>query len=245
MPQSSAQKTIDSQNAAVLAEIEGVLRTMPSRQILRNDTPEAWSWMGRAANAITLWDAASGDRAKTCVKLMQHHNIATANRGHIQLMVLLEQARSNLRFHTIGPVNSAIGQGEVFDYFDEIRKIIELAKTDLLFVDPYMDADFVSRYSPHVQSGVSVRLLARKMLLSLVTAVKLFVQQYGTRIESRSTPKIHDRYIIVDGTSCYQSGASFKDGGRMAPTTITQITDAFPAVHQTYEDFWRNGKPEL
>jgi hypothetical protein len=154
-------------------------------------------------------------------------------------MVLLEEARSNLRFHIIGPVNSAIGQGEVFDYFDEIRKIIALAKTDLLFVDPYLDADFVSRYLPHVQ------LLASKRLPTLIPAVQAFTKQYGTRIELRSTPKIHDRYIIVDGTSYYQSGASFKDGGRTAFTTITQITDAFLAVHQTYEDFWRNGKPEL
>jgi hypothetical protein len=58
---------------------------------------------------------------------------------------VLEEARSNLRYHTLGPVNSAIGQGEVFDYFDEIRKIIELAKTDLLSVDPYLDTEFVSR----------------------------------------------------------------------------------------------------
>lgn len=133
----------------MLAEIEDVLRTMPPLHTLRNDTPEAWSWMGRAASAITLWDSASGVRARTCVKLMQNYNIAIANRGHIQLMVLLEEARSNLRFHTIGPVNSAIGQGAVFDYFDEIRKIIELAKTDLPFIDPYLDAEFVPRYLPH------------------------------------------------------------------------------------------------
>jgi hypothetical protein len=49
----------------------------------------------------------------------------------------------------------------VFDYFDEIRKIIQLAKRDLLFVDPYLDADFVSRSLPHVGSGVAIRLLAR------------------------------------------------------------------------------------
>ena len=50
---------------------------------------------------------------------------------------------------------------------------------------------------------------------------------------------------LVDGTSCFQSGASFKDGGRSAPTTITQITDAFAAVRQTYEDLWKNAKSEL
>jgi hypothetical protein len=38
----------------------------------------------------------------------------------------------------------------VFDYFDEIRKIIELAKQDLFFIDPYLDSEFVSRYLSHV-----------------------------------------------------------------------------------------------
>jgi len=38
--------------------------------------------------------------------------------------------------------------------------------------------------------------------------------------------------------SCYQSGASFKDGAKKAPTTLTQITDAFSAVSATYEQRW-------
>jgi hypothetical protein len=47
-------------------------------------------------------------------------------------MVVPQEARSSLRFLTLGRVNSAIGQGAVFNDFDEIRKLIELAKIDLL-----------------------------------------------------------------------------------------------------------------
>jgi hypothetical protein len=52
--------------------------------------------------------------------------------------------REELHFH------NPEGQGLVFDYFDGIRKQIELAKTELFFVDPYLDSDFVSRYLPQV-----------------------------------------------------------------------------------------------
>jgi len=52
----------------------------------------------------------------------------------------------------------------VFDYFDEIRKIIALVNTDILFTDPYLDADFVSRYLRYVRSGMTARLLASKSL---------------------------------------------------------------------------------
>lgn len=49
---------------------------------------------------------------------------------------------------------------------------------------------------------------------------------------------------FVDRTACYQSGASFKDGAKRAPTTLTQITDAFEAVWNTYEKAWAAAKIE-
>jgi hypothetical protein len=55
---------------------------------------------------------------------------------------------------------------------------------------------------------------------------------------------LHDRYVIIDGKNCYQSGASFKDGAKAAPTTLTQISDAFLAVSGTYENLWNNAKAE-
>lgn len=112
-------------------------------------------------------------------------------------------------------------------------------RRDLLFVDPYLDADFVSRYLPHVAAGVAIRLLAREKLATLLPAVDAFVKQTGRKIEVRSAQGFHDRYLIVDGASCYQSGASFKDGAKSAPTTVTQIIDAFAAVAKTYEDLWK------
>lgn len=145
---------------------------------------------------------------------------------------------------TIGPLNEAMGHGKIFDYFDEIRKIIEAAKQDLFFIDPYLDAEFVSRYLPHVNSGTTVRLLAREKLETLLPAVDLYAHQSGATVNVRSASGFHDRYILVDGNACYQSGASFKDGAKKAPTTLTQITDAFPAVLHTYEGIWKKANVE-
>ena len=49
------------------------------------------------------------------------------------------------------PLSVVVQKGQVFDYYDEVRKVIEPARTDVFFVDPYLAADFVSRYLP---SGV-------------------------------------------------------------------------------------------
>jgi hypothetical protein len=206
----------------VLAEIEDILRTAPPRTTLLSDVPETFAWLGRTIAAISRWNSEGGARARKLVSQMQNVRSTEAQQRYNGLMVLLHEACNDLRMTTIGPINAAIGQGLIFDYFDGIRKIIMLASSDLLFVDPYLDAEFVSRYLPQVRSGVQVRLLVgkkEKQLAALSSAVKLFAQQHQMHIGLRSTPNLHDRYIIVDGWSCYQSGASFKDGARTAPTT--------------------------
>jgi hypothetical protein len=228
----------------LLAEVEDVVRTMPPRTTMHQDTQENFSWFGRAVAAIARWDIMQGGIARSYVTQFHNPMAAESHKGYQGLMTLLHEARANLRMTTLGPVNTAIGKGLVFDYFDELRKQIELAKKDVFFIDPYLDADFVSKYLPCVSSGVAIRLLGRERLATLVPAAALFAKQSNAHIEVRSAPNFHDRYLIVDAVACFQSGASFKDGGRTSPTTITQITDAFRAVQTTYEELWRNGKSQ-
>jgi hypothetical protein len=167
------------------------------------------------------------------------------NIGVREMMVLLHQARNDLRMRTLGPTNLALPRGGVFDYFDEVRKTIELANQEVLFVDPYLDAEFVSRYLPHVRTGVAIRLLTSdKKLGLLLPAVDLFIKQNSRAVSVRSTNGLHDRYVFIDKGSCYQSGASFKDGAKQAPTTLTQITDAFGPVWETYEKLWAVARVE-
>lgn len=96
----------------------------------------------------------------------------------------------------------------------------------------------MGRYLPHVAAGVTIRLLAREKLATLLPAADAFARQTGAAVEIRAAPNFHDRYVFVDRVSCYQSGASFKEGAKSAPTTLTQITDAFAAIAKTYEDIW-------
>lgn len=225
----------------LLAEIEDIIRTMPPRETIYHETPENFSWLGRASAAIHLWDpvkAVTFDRYVTNIHSPMARDV---DQGLCGTLIMLHQAGHELRLRTVGPLTATIGQGSVFDYFDEVRKVIEAAKSDLLFVDPYLDAEFVSRYLPHVSQGVTVRLLGRERMTTLLPAVQLLRQQTGLAIEVRSADAFHDRYVFVDGQSCYQSGASFKDGAKKAPTTLTQIVDAFAAVSATYEQLWASG----
>jgi hypothetical protein len=228
----------------LLAEVEDLLRTMPPRATIRHGTDEDLSWLGRVSAVIEQW---TPKKAFFLTQYMDHFyssNAHVAAEAIRKIITLLHEARHDLRMQTLGPVNVAVPHGMVFDYFDEIRKIIEVAKQELFFIDPYLDAEFVSRYLGHIAPGVTTRLLAREKLQTLLPAVDAFVQQSKAKVEVRSAPNFHDRYIFVDRVACYQSGASFKDGAKSSPTTLTQITDAFAPMLQTYEDLWNRANVE-
>jgi len=231
-------------NEQILAEVEDILRTMPARETIRHETEENLAWMGRVSALIDNWNPPMSLVFRCYLETFHGLSAREAGQALQKIFTLLHQARNDLRMKTLGPVSIAVGHGMVFDYFDEIRKVVEGAKQDILFVDPYLDAEFVSRYLTHVGNGVAVRLLTRERLGTLLPAVDTFVQQSNMQVSVRSAPNFHDRYILVDKAACFQSGASFKDGAKTAPTTLTQISDALEPVLQTYESLWKGAKVE-
>ena len=156
----------------LLAELEDLLRTVPTSQQLRSDESEGVSWLGRAVAIINLWSPAHTILARSDISKLSSRMAETSTDGRKGLMVLLHQARAELQMETVGPTDVAVGGSMVFHYFDEIRKVIEEAQSDILFIDPYLDAEFVSRYLPHVKNGVTARLLARDYLKTLVPAAE-------------------------------------------------------------------------
>lgn len=228
-------------NEQLLGEVEDVIRTMPPAENLTWDSAEVIEWSGRATAVMRAVGLPIGVAFASAVSNLNAYGAGLQTSAIRDVQRLLHEARYALRMETVGPLSAAIGAGSVFDYFDEIRKILEGASADLLLVDPYLDAEFVSRYLPHIKSGVRVRLLSRKKVEQLVAAVQAYRAQHGTTIEVRSSADMHDRFVIVDGSACYQSGASFKDGAKKSPTTLTQITDAFTVVRKQYEDRWQAG----
>lgn len=226
----------------LLAEIEDVLRTMPPRETLRHPQPENFAWLGRLSAAIEAWDMTKAP-SLILAKNQFHNQLAReAQEGYRKLMTLLYQAQSDLRMKTVGPINSVIGKGKVFEYFDLVRRVIETASNDLFFIDNYLDADFVATYLPHVRSGVSVRMLGSNRITALRTASAQFSAEHSLTIEVRSTSENHGRFLIVDGRVAYASDASFKDGPKNALATITEIeTGLFSDLSQKNEELWTKG----
>ena len=126
----------------LLMEVEDLLRTMPTKE------DEDLAWTGRCYAVLEHWATLRpGDMATLIL-----NQLATAATWqgfrYTKLVTLLHHAVHDLRMQTAGPSAVAIPRGNTFDYFDEMRKIIELAKIDLFFIDPYLDPEFVARYFP-------------------------------------------------------------------------------------------------
>jgi hypothetical protein len=233
----------------LLAEVEGVLRTMPTMEAFNHESENNCSWLGRAAAVIQAWNFLETPFANIHIRAIEKYPDRDQRFTHDQsdyrsLKGLLHKARTTLQMETVGPLSLSVPTGAIFDYFDEIRKVVEEARQDVLFVDPYLDAEFVSRYLPHIAPGVNVRLLTSNKLPALLSASDAFVAQNKAKVHVRSSMELHDRYVFVDRERCFHSGASFKDGAKKSPTTLTQIIDAFAVVLQTYESMWNAGKVE-
>lgn len=120
----------------LLGEVEDILRTMPPRETLRHPTDDNFAWLGRVSAFIEAWDPPKQFPLGTAMHQFHGQVARDAQEGLRKILTLLHQARHDLRMKTIGPVNAAMGHGRVFDYFDEVRKIIEPAKQDLFFIHP-------------------------------------------------------------------------------------------------------------
>ena len=227
--------------AQLLAEIEDVIRTAPPPLTLHQVDPEALAWLGRAASLIRRWNPAKAIVFDSQIRQLHAGRTFDPAPAVAGIFTVLHEARHDLRLTSVGPLSVALQHGAVFDYFDEVRKVIGSAQKELFFVDPYLDSEFVSRYLTQIPASIGVRLLGRKGMTSLIPAVDLMRKQAGSTIEVRSNPSLHDRYLFVDGKTGFQSGASFKDGAKSAPTTFTEVTDALPAVLSTYESLWSVG----
>lgn len=227
-----------------LSAIEGVIRSMPAAETFHHDDAETLIWVGAASAAIQCWDNIIGKATWETAVGSLHARSFVGSPPEVTMKRLLYQAHAELRQRSIGPVSVAIGKGEVFRYFDNLRKIIQEASEDILFVDPYLEAKFVSNYLPYVKAGVQIRLLTQKRMSELLPAVEHFSKENSADVFVRKATDLHDRWVFIDKRKCFQSGASFKDGATSV-TTISQVTDAFSALQMAYDQIWSSASQKF
>ena len=143
-----------------------------------------------------------------------------------------------------GVVGSFIPVGNSFDAFSAISKVLGTANKDVLIIDPYMDEITLTDFATSVPENINLRLLADQQdhKPSLTSAAKRWIDQYQvTRPLSLrlALPRLlHDRAILIDGTTAYTLTQSLNAFAKRSPAEIIRADDTSQLKIAAYEQIW-------
>lgn len=108
-------------------------------------------------------------------------------------------------------------KGSQWDAFVVLKDIFHEASARLTLVDPYLDGRAFELLSTRATKPLSVRILCSKSASAVAAEAKAFMAQHsGWNIEVRQAKDFHDRFVVVDDTSCIHIGASINGAGKTA-----------------------------
>lgn len=102
--------------------------------------------------------------------------------------------------------------GEFYDAFALVQKLIKSAKKSIILIDNYVDESVLTRMSEKPE-GVSVSIYTKSVSKAVELAAEKFNSQYGGLKLTRFAD-CHDRFLILDNSEMYLFGASLKDLGK-------------------------------
>ena len=109
------------------------------------------------------------------------------------------------------PVEGIFCDGQIFDAYVFISKLIKSATQRLILFDNYIDESVLLMLSKR-SAGVSAEIRTRNPSNTLLLDIEKHNKQYSP-IDITVCSNIHDRFLIVDN-SIYHIGASLKDLGK-------------------------------
>src|SRR5262245_61364092 len=137
----------------LLLEIEDVIRTAPSRGRVSDRSPTSLQWLGRVGALVDQLPPGDSVKLPMSSALRMVGQPFPYDPGHVATVIsLLYQLRWRYVELTKGSTSLAVNTGMVFAYFDGITKVLKTARVDVLFVDPYLDDEFLGRFLPFVDN---------------------------------------------------------------------------------------------
>lgn len=221
----------------LLAQLRALLERAPDFEQYSPLSREHGLWLGQAHALVARWDKVQAIMLRVAADalpmgLMRGRNVAT-------IFGVLNRAIADLELQVPEKGKVAFAAGEVYDFFQELNKVIGLAEKSIFIVDPYLDATVFDHYLNSRRANVTVRLLLSKNPETIKAAAEKYVQQHGNVLEVRRSNKIHDRVMFLDGYVCWIVGQSLKDAAKAKPTYLAPLApDVVAAKLDDYEEIW-------
>ncbi len=110
------------------------------------------------------------------------------------------------------PNQGVFFDGQVFDAYEFVSKIIRSAQRFIVLIDNYIDENTLTHLAKK-KNDVKVLLLTKTINNQLILDIRKAVEQYGG-FEIQKFTLSHDRFLIIDNEEVYHLGASLKDLGK-------------------------------
>lgn len=113
---------------------------------------------------------------------------------------------------TLPPNQGVFYDGQIFDAYELVARIIKSAKKSIILIDNYCDESvllLLSKRAPKVDATIYTHKIDPALQLDL----EKHNQQYHP-ISIQVFKKAHDRFLIIDNEELYHIGASLKDLGK-------------------------------
>ncbi|RYE41142.1 MAG: phosphatidylserine/phosphatidylglycerophosphate/cardiolipin synthase family protein [Hyphomicrobiales bacterium] len=211
---------------------------------------EANAWLGKVHALVEAADnGADSLMFGNAVQSLGGNSMHESNVQTIRAILFRTLAKFELQMPTAAQ-GSFIAAASPFDVFASLSKILVVAKTDVLIIDPYIDAVALTDVAVLVPEGVPVRLLgdSANAQANLAPALARWRIQHTTRsVEARmASPKaLHDRMIIVDCVNAWSLSQSIKDFAKRSHASIERSEPEIAAMKKlAYDDgIWIGATP--
>ena len=132
---------------------------------------------------------------------------------YINELVIKDNERINLLEESFSKLEEKINhifyEGQIYDAYSLLIDIFKGAKEEIIIIDNYADKSILDMIT---NLNVKVTIVTRKFNLLKDIDIKKYNNQYHN-LKVIYSDKFHDRFIIIDRTDLYHSGASYKDLG--------------------------------
>jgi hypothetical protein len=118
---------------------------------------------------------------------------------------------TKLQDKSLNPMQGIFYDGEVFDAYVFVAKLVKSSKVSIKLIDNYIDESVLTLFSKnqHTQVILYTSNISKQLKLDL----KKYNAQYVS-IEVKKLDVSHDRFLIIDDEVIYHIGASLKDLGK-------------------------------
>ena len=112
---------------------------------------------------------------------------------------------------SLEPKQGIFFDGQIFDAYEFVAKLVKSAKRSIVLIDNYIDESVLTLFSKN--QNVDVTIYTKSISRQLQLDLKKYNAQYRP-ITIKPFKEAHDRFMIIDGRELYHIGASLKDLGK-------------------------------